>query len=127
MSRCSAFAPFSGKGSLKATLQRPGEKAQRLKENGAFTLDSGRLGSLRRHLGGSALDSEPRALLARQEDRLVALGSSERLVQPGHGVADQVTRVLDGLADNGADNNREVEAEVKAEAIALCRAFPIYN
>jgi glycine hydroxymethyltransferase len=42
-------------------------------------------------------------------------------------IARMITRVLDGLAENGPANNGTIEAEVKAEAIALCRAFPIYT
>ncbi len=37
-----------------------------------------------------------------------------------------ITRVADGLAENGADGNADVEAAVKAEVAELCARFPIY-
>jgi len=42
-------------------------------------------------------------------------------------IGTMICTVLNGLAENGPDGNGAVEAEVKAEAIALCKAFPIYR
>ncbi|WP_428929045.1 serine hydroxymethyltransferase [Marinibacterium sp. SX1] len=38
-----------------------------------------------------------------------------------------IDTVLTGLAANGPEGNSDVEAAVKAEALALCKAFPIYS
>jgi glycine hydroxymethyltransferase len=42
-------------------------------------------------------------------------------------VGNMITRVLDGLAENGPEANAAIEAEVKAEAIALCNQYPLYK
>ena len=42
-------------------------------------------------------------------------------------VGNMITRVLDGLAENGSEANAAIEAEVKAEAIALCNQYPLYK
>ncbi|SFB15611.1 serine hydroxymethyltransferase [Poseidonocella pacifica] len=42
-------------------------------------------------------------------------------------IAEMITTVLNGLAENGPEGNGAVEEAVKMEAIALCRAFPIYQ
>ena len=41
-------------------------------------------------------------------------------------VGELISRVLDGLAENGADGNEAAEAAVRAEVEALCGRFPIY-
>ena len=41
-------------------------------------------------------------------------------------VADLITKVVEGLSQNGA-NNTKIEKEVQKEVIDLCSAFPIYS
>ena len=41
-------------------------------------------------------------------------------------VGQLVLRVLEGVASRGADGDPETEQEVRDEALALCRAFPVY-
>ena len=41
-------------------------------------------------------------------------------------IADWITEVVDGLAQNGEDGNGEVEQKVKAQVEAMCQQFPMY-
>ncbi len=41
-------------------------------------------------------------------------------------IGEMILRVLESVADRGADGDAAVEAAVRDEAIALCRAFPVY-
>ena len=41
-------------------------------------------------------------------------------------IADWITEVVDGLAQNGEDGNGNVEAKVKAQVEAMCQKFPLY-
>ena len=41
-------------------------------------------------------------------------------------IARWITRVTEGLSENGEDGNTAVEAEVRDEVLALCGHFPIY-
>ena len=41
-------------------------------------------------------------------------------------IADWITEVVDGLAQNGEDGNGDVEAKVKAQVEAMCQKFPLY-
>ena len=41
-------------------------------------------------------------------------------------IANWITEVVDGLAQNGEDGNGEVEANVKAQVEAMCQKFPMY-
>ena len=48
-------------------------------------------------------------------------------VQEFEEIADMITRVVDGLAQNGEDSNASVEADVQQQVENLCARFPIYG
>ena len=42
-------------------------------------------------------------------------------------IADWITEVVDGLAQNGEDGNASVEQNVKTQVEAMCQQFPMYQ